>query len=43
MIVKRTWVAYGKWVNGIGYTKRYICDGLFLFGFIPLYIERKNA
>lgn len=41
MIIKRTWILK-KWVKGFGYTKRYICEGWFLFGIIPLYIVREN-
>jgi hypothetical protein len=43
MIIKRTWVSNKRWRKGIGYTKRYICEGWFLFGLIPLYIVRMNA
>lgn len=42
MIITRSWYADRKW-NGYYYEKRYLYTGWFLFGFIPLYICRKET
>lgn len=43
MLVKREWIKFKPIFKGSSIANKYLYKGYFLFGIIPLYIERKGA
>ena len=43
MLVKREWIKFKPIFKGSSISNKYLYKGYFLFGIIPLYIERKGA